>query len=84
MTKSRMDRRRSISVPLRALAPVQLLAQHGEVAVAGRMQEADGVFGALQAHAVAGLRRSKRTWPSKCTRASSAWMMRNLDVGAGH
>ena len=32
---------------------MQLLAQHGEIAVARRVQEADGVFGAAQADAIA-------------------------------
>ena len=36
-------------------APVQFFAQHGEIAVAGRVQQADGRCGAAQTHGVARL-----------------------------
>ena len=37
---------------LGSLAPVQLLTQHREVTVTGRVEQADGVFGAPDAHGV--------------------------------
>jgi hypothetical protein len=40
-------------VLLRSLAPVQLLTEHGEVAVAGWMQQADRILGATDAYAIA-------------------------------
>jgi hypothetical protein len=53
------------------LAPVQLLTEHGEVAVARRMQQADRVFGATDAYGIP-FRRSTVTWPSKWARESVA------------